>query len=122
MAKAKRARITHRKKPRRTDGLLIRQLREEVLFLRKQFKFLQGKCERLELSLMESKAGPPAAYVERTEAIRPPIGSVEAGPGKLHFATIREEWGKLSAEEQEAHLENGDWKIEGEQNARSKHN
>ncbi len=108
-------------RPHRSDVLLIRQLREENLFLRKQFHFLQGKCERLELSLLESKAGAPAAYVDRTEeSKRPPIGEVESQPGKLRFATIREQWNKLSVEDQEKHLEAGDWKVEPEAKKKKK--
>jgi hypothetical protein len=102
-----------RKRGRRSGSLLIRQLREENLFLKKQFHFYQTKCERLELSLMNQQPG-GRSYVERTDdAKRPPITSVEVGRSKkLLFSKIREEWDKLSAEEQEAHIAKGDWVIE----------
>jgi hypothetical protein len=90
-------------------------LREENLFLRKQFRFLQGKCERLELSLLESKSGAPAAYVDRTEHARPPIGDVSTGPKKLRHRAVLEAWNKLSAEEQDKAIADGDWQVEPEQ-------
>jgi hypothetical protein len=100
-----------RKRGRRSGSLLVRQLREENLFLRKQFNFYQGKCERLELAMMSQQPG-GRSYVERTDdSKRPPIGSVEipTGPKKLTFAMMREQWNTLSAEEQEAHLQKSDW-------------
>jgi hypothetical protein len=109
-----------RKRGRRSGSLLVRQLRDENAFLRKQFNFYQGKCERLELALM-SQHGPAAAdYVERTDP-RPAIASIEipTGPKKLTFAKMRTAWENLTAEEQEQHLAKGDW-VPGEEEGKKK--
>lgn len=119
MKKKLHRRATHRRnnqvgkrKPRKKQPILVRQLLEEVKFLRKQYAFYQGKCERLELAAMQST---PAGrdYVARTEeAARPPIESAPIVPSKANFALIREEWDKLSPVQQEEHEAKGDWTIE----------
>jgi len=99
----------------RAEVLLIREQRAEIAFLRKQFNFYQAKCERLELSILEAKAGAPAAYVDRTEVkTRTAIGKVPIRAGKLRHSQILEAWNKLSAEEQDSHIAAGDWKLEPE--------
>lgn len=111
----RRKRKGARKRPANRGGIqaaaLIRTLRSEIVFLRREYTFLKGKCERLELAIMERKPGAPADYVARTEAPRPAIESVEAKPKKLLHAQIREEWDKLTLEEQEERIKNGDWEV-----------
>jgi len=115
--KAKQKRDAAKGKPCRRRGVsrfpaLIRQLRAENTFFRKQFKFMQGKIERLELAaMMQTPQG--RDYVARTEqAQAPPMSEVK---GKLTHAEISKRWGELSTEEQEKYMMNpGTWNPEEE--------
>lgn len=86
-------------------------------YLRKELRFYQTKCERLELAVMTSKPGAPANYVERTEEVRrPPIGATEITDRnipKSRFAELQKKWNELSAEEQEIALLDGNWTPDG---------
>jgi hypothetical protein len=93
---------------RKKESVLVRSLREQIRFYSREYQFLKGKCERLELALLGSRPGAPSAYVARTdEADRPPIE--DAAVKKLDFRTLRTEWDKLSAAQQEEHLKKHDW-------------
>jgi hypothetical protein len=78
---------------------------------RKRVDFIEGKIERLELVVMESKSDAGREYAERTDraAPRPPITKVRADqpPVKQTFAQIREEWNSLSLEQQEKKIAEG---------------
>lgn len=100
------------RKPRKKQPLLIRTLREQLAFFKREYAFMKGKVERLELAAMQST---PAGrdYVARTEeSARPPIESAPVNPAKLTFAKIRENWDDLTPEQQEEYEKNGGWKIE----------
>jgi hypothetical protein len=89
----------------------VRQLLEENRFFRKQFAFMQGKIERLELAAM-TQTPQGRDYVARTEqAQTPPMSEVK---GKLTHAEIAKRWGELSAEEQEKYMLEGGWNPEEE--------
>lgn len=89
----------------------VRQLLEENRFFRKQFAFMQGKIERLELAAM-TQTPQGRDYVARTEqAQTPPMSEVK---GKLTHAEISKRWNELSAEEQEKYMLEGGWNPEDE--------
>lgn len=108
-----KAKLRAAKRPRRRrESLLIRTLREQLAFFKREYAFMKGKVERLELAAMQST---PAGrdYVARTEeSARPPIESAPVNPAKLTFAKIRENWDDLTPEQQEEYEKNGGWKIE----------
>lgn len=109
MQKAGNGRKVARQRLARPAVLLIRTLREDVAYLRKELKFYQGKCERLELAVMQSRPGPAANYVERTEQPpKPPIGETEVN-ALSRFADIKKKWNALSPEEQEKAMLAGNW-------------
>lgn len=92
---------------------IVRLQREEITFLRREYNFLKGKCERLELALMEHRAGPPASYVARTDqAARPPIDAVEVAP--TGFRSVLSKWNSMSLEEQEEAIKDGNWDPEAD--------
>jgi hypothetical protein len=92
----------------------IRFLERIVSEQRKDLKFLEGKCERLELTVMNSApAAAPREYVARTD--RPTVSQIEQlTPTHMPFRDLRRRWQSMSAEQQELAIKNGEWKIEEE--------
>lgn len=105
-----------KEKPRRrkkAEPLVIRTLREQVRFLTKEYLFFKGKCERLELAVMEYRPGPSANYVARADqAARPPIDAVEVAP--TGFKSVLSKWNSMSLEEQEEAIKDGNWDPEAD--------
>jgi hypothetical protein len=94
------------------DGFLMHLL-EEVKLLREDVAFYRGKCERLELSIMnsETKAEARVEFVERSEPAAPSIRNVtaqgappssRAGTYKTKFQTMQEKWDSMTPEQQAA--------------------
>lgn len=82
---------------------------------RRDLEFYRGKCERLELAIMN--ATPAVAgqdYVRRTEPKKPSIGTVKLeGAMRPMFNELRNKWNKMSLEEQDKAVKDG-WTFEGE--------
>lgn len=77
----------------------IEHLKSEVGYLRQQNAFLQGKCERLELAVLQPKGietFTPAAPIEHVK--------VEARPKVSSWRVAESEWNSLSEEEQQKRL------------------
>jgi hypothetical protein len=55
-----------------------------------------------------------AAYIERAE--RPSIESVQVATQRTGFNKLRESWDKLTAEQQEKAMKDGDWQPEAAAN------
>lgn len=85
---------------------------------RKRVDFLEGKCERLELVVMEAKNDAGRQFVERSDRAaepaprrKPPIG-----PTRIPFAQVRETWNNLSEAEQEKAIETGNLEVKPKEN------
>src|SRR5277367_6406445 len=82
----------------------------EIDVLRKRVDYLEGKCDRLELSISEFKSEPAQVYVQRTDqAARPKITEVPVKRPleKKDFSAIKSQWNDMSQEEQEKAVEQG---------------
>jgi len=81
---------------------------------RRDLEFYRGKCERLELAIMNNQTGSPAGgdYVRRTEPRKPSIGSVKLGESmRPMFSELRKKWAAMTAEEQEKAVASGSWQV-----------
>lgn len=82
---------------------------------RKRVDFLEGKCERLELVVMEAKNDAGRQYVERADrAAEPPAPRkprIEKVPGRIPFSQVRETWASLTEEEQAKAIESGNLEV-----------
>lgn len=98
----------------------LRLERERLKTARADVEFYRGKCEKLELAVLESStAGVADSYVKRAEPRRPSIGQQKIESAlRPKFQEIRQRWNALSAEQQEKIQETGEWKLEGEPQAK----
>jgi hypothetical protein len=89
----------------------IEYLKADLATMRKDLEFYRGKCERLELAIMNSDTKREAAveFVERTDEARPSIRTAvvpQAPPRnpaegyKTPFAKLREKWDSMTPAEQ----------------------
>ena len=92
--------------------------RERVKIYRSDVEFYRGKCEKLELAILESATGSSAAgesYVRRAEPKRPSIGQVKLeGALRPKFQELRQRWDALTAAQQEQVMKTGQWDLEKE--------
>jgi hypothetical protein len=86
---------------------------------RRRIDFIEGKCERLELVVMESKSDAGREYVVRSDRAgapqKPPISKVRSTPDPVEkptFEAIREKWDAMTPEEQAKAIEKQDLVIE----------
>jgi len=97
-------------RPVSIEDRFITHLEHEVEFLRADVAFYRGKCERLELSIMNSDTKREAAieFVERSDPAAPSIRNAKvdrpAEPGvyRTPFQKLKAEWDKMSPEQQRA--------------------
>lgn len=84
----------------------IGHLKDDLTFWRSEYKFLQGKVERLELAMATFSNAPAKAYVDRTDT-RPPIEAVkvETEPVKKSWKQTQAEWAAMTDEQKQAALE-----------------
>jgi len=88
----------------------ISHLEEEIKLLRADVAYYRGKCDRFELSIMNSDTKREAAieFVERSDPGVPSIrnASVEKKPldgvFRTPFQKLKAEWDRMSPEEQRA--------------------
>jgi hypothetical protein len=81
------------------DSGEILQLRAERDWLRKEYDFLKGKCERLEQALLSTRG------IEVVEQKPSPIEQVTVeAPRKSTWQKAQEMWNSLSEEEQTKRL------------------
>lgn len=107
-----KAKLRAAKRPRRRrESLLIRTLREQLAFFKREYAFMKGKVERLELVAMTQTAA-GRDYVARTEEARPSIELAPVLPTKPTFAHIRAQWDKLTPEQQEEYETEGNWSLD----------
>lgn len=99
----------------------IAQLEKDLALERKRneqnradLEFYRGKCERLELSIMNSSPAPAAAgYAARSEPKRPSIGSVKLRESmRPMFSELQKKWNDLSAEEQAKAVAEGGFQFD----------
>lgn len=107
-----KAKLRAAKRPRRRrESLLIRTLREQLAFFKREYAFMKGKVERLELVAMTQTAA-GRDYVARTEEARPSIELAPVLPSKPTFAHIRAQWDKLTPDQQEKYETEGNWSLD----------
>lgn len=97
--------------------LLERDLKLErarLELLRRDVDFYRGKCERLELSIMNAQPVAGREYVERTDPKRPGVGETRLrSQMRPIFRDLKQKWDALSAEDQEKAMKDG-WNVEDE--------
>lgn len=76
----------------------IEHLKSEIAYLRSDNAFLKGKCERLELAVLQPK-GIETFSVASIEHVK-----VEARPKVSSWRTAEAEWNNLSEDEQQKRL------------------
>lgn len=90
------------KKPATTEREFIEHLKSEIIYLRGDNAFLKGKCERLELAVLQPKGietFTPAAPIEHVK--------VEARPKVSSWRMAEAEFNSLSDEEKQRRLDGG---------------
>jgi hypothetical protein len=87
--------------------------RERLKVARADLEFYRGKCEKLELAVLESSTAHVAdSYVKRAEPRRPSMGQVKIESAlRPKFQELRRKWDNLSAAEQEKVVETGEWDV-----------
>ena len=90
--------------PSPTTGY-IPHLEAEVLWLRAEYAFLKGKCERLELAMMSYTTPPAKDYVERSEAQTTRIEEPIQTETPKTFRQVEEEWSTLTPEQQQERID-----------------
>ena len=88
------------KKPATTEREFIEHLKSEIAYLRSDNAFLKGKCERLELAVLQPKGietFAPKAAIEQVKV--EPQGKATA------FQRDKDWWNGLSEEEQQKILD-----------------
>lgn len=89
--------------------------RERLKVARADLEFYRGKCEKLELAVLESSTAHIAdSYIKRAEPRRPSMGQVKIETAlRPKFQELRRKWDNLSAAEQEKVVETGEWDVTG---------
>ena len=82
----------------------IPHLEAEVAWLRAEYAFLKGKCERLELAIMSYSTPPAKDYVERSGSRTPIEEPIQTETPKT-FRQVEEEWSTLTPEQQQARID-----------------
>jgi hypothetical protein len=83
----------------------IPHLEAEVTWLRAEYAFLKGKCERLELAIMSYSTPPAKDYVERSEARTSRIEEPIQTETPKTFRQVEEEWSTLTPEQQQERID-----------------
>lgn len=105
--------------------LSLKRAQEDLVRERKRVDFLEGKCERLELVVMEAKNDAGRSFVERSDRAaepssprrKPPIEKVPAAvPTRVPFSQVRDTWNSLSEAEQEKAIESGNLEVKPKEN------
>ena len=87
--------------------------RERIKVYRADVEFYRGKCEKLELAILEtSPSGSAQSFVKRADPRRPSIMQTKLeNTMKPKFQELRKKWDSLSAEDQEKIVETGEWNV-----------
>jgi hypothetical protein len=87
--------------------------RERLRTARADVEFYRGKCEKLELAVLESStAGVADSYVRRAEPRRPSIAQTKIETAlRPKFQELRRKWDELDANQQEEILKTGEWDV-----------
>lgn len=89
--------------------------RERLKQARADLELYRGKCERLELAIMNQATAPAAVeFVRRSEPKKPSPNQIKLeGALRPMFSDLKKKWNAMTAEQQEKAVAEG-WNVEEE--------